>query len=232
MVEDVDNPKNTQSRATTSYMIIGALVVIIVALILVILSFHSSLVNMQQTLISVNQTITSLNSHINTQNSTILSLNNQINKDKTTINNASLLLVNASNKISTLQDQVTKLQSEINSTYSYSCVAIPGFTCQVPSYNLTTDQLRVVVGQNSGTNWQAVKIYFIPSSEEPSVEASGLPPNLPYGSVSGGLASGITGTVNLPDTTLSQNGYIWISYTPSGNSASTVEAQIASVDVT
>jgi hypothetical protein len=126
-----------------------------------------------------------------------------------------------------------------------TCIATPGFTCQVVRYvaagagaSLPPGNLIMVIGQDSGTAWSTVNVYFVNASYEYPVQSSGLngvsglaAPN----TISGGLASGVNTTVVLPasstdtKTGSSINGYIWVSYTTNGSDGHPVQEQIASL---
>ncbi len=54
-----------------------------------------------------------------------------------------------------------------------SCIAASGFYCSGLSLSHTTGQITVTVGQNTGTNWPAYGIAYVPQGW--SVDTSGIP---------------------------------------------------------
>lgn len=119
-----------------------------------------------------------------------------------------------------------------------TCIASPGFTCQVSSYSQLTGNLVVTIGQDSGTAWSSANVVFVNASQEGTVQSSGLSTGqLTPGTsntLPSGLASGVTTTLTLPATPPTRvgsglSGYIWVSYATSASGGSTVQAQIASV---
>lgn len=123
-----------------------------------------------------------------------------------------------------------------------TCIASPGFTCQVVQYAATGGSgtppggnILVIIGQDSGTTWSTATVYFVNASQESAVVSGGLSSSYGSNVLSGGLASGVTTSVTLPASSLgtrtgsSINGYVWVSYTTSGTSGATVQSQLASI---
>ena len=124
-----------------------------------------------------------------------------------------------------------------------SCIANPGYTCQIQSgsYSAATGNLVVTIGQDSGASWTTANVVFINASNEPSVLSSGLSTSqltpMPSGTantLSSGLASGVKTTVTLPATGAQSvghgiNGYIWVSYTTGASNGATIQANIGSL---
>ncbi len=122
-----------------------------------------------------------------------------------------------------------------------TCIAGPGYTCQVISYSQTSGNVIVTIGQDSGAAWTSANIVFVNQTAQASVVSSGLNAvqlaPMPAGdanTLSTGLVSGVTTTVTLPATGLVRvgtglNGFVWASYTTGVSGGSTIQAQIASL---
>ncbi len=113
------------------------------------------------------------------------------------------------------------------------CIAFAGFSCQSPTYDHTSGNLIVTIGQNTGTNWVTANIVFVPqgtatSSGIPSVTWVGANanPQSDAGSANAEYAgteiySGQTLTMYLPASAASTSvgttisGSIWVQYTTS-----------------
>jgi hypothetical protein len=122
-----------------------------------------------------------------------------------------------------------------------TCIASPGFTCQVISYSQLSGNVVVTIGQDSGTTWTTANIVFVNLSQESSVVSSGLSGGQVVPMQAGGpantitpLPSGLSVTLTLPATSPVRvgsglSGYIWVSYTTGSSSGATTQAQLASL---
>jgi hypothetical protein len=116
------------------------------------------------------------------------------------------------------------------STNLNTCIASPGFTCQIVSYDSLSNQLGVTIYQNSGTEWVNATFVYVNEPQEASVLSSGLSEQLLASQpIYNKLPSLASGTKQLLLFSASSPGYIWVSYSTASSGGSTIQAQIASV---
>ncbi len=144
-----------------------------------------------------------------------------------------------------------------NNILGTACIAASGYLCQNPVYLHTNGQIKLTVGQNTGSSWTTANFVFVPQGAS---KTAGVPTDIFYANAPvnenmtlspTSLTSGQSLSITLPVNGISNNaftltngagslsvgssagGAIWVQYQTGGTGASYPfqYAQVASLNV-